>query len=166
MSITKARQATTGSSSGRARALPTNLDTVPEIVDLTIRATFLPDAGGPYQGLYRGARCKLPGGEVVEVRSRRTPLYDLARELEARGYGDAKLQAYTHTGTPSLRGLVRVMAGLTVEESDKGGLRLRKYRPFSLGRSASDAQASLTSTGIGEKLDGVSASDRPTEEPT
>ena len=74
------------------------------------------------------ASCTLPTDEVVEVTKRRTPLYDLARELDTRGYGDYRLQAFTPTGTPSLRGLVSVMAGLTVEETDKHGLRLRRFR--------------------------------------
>jgi hypothetical protein len=88
------------------------------------------------QGL-DSASCTLPTGEVVEVTKRRTPLYDMARELDARGYGDYRLQAYTPTGTPGLRGLVSVMAGLTVSERDKEGLRLEKYRPFpSRGRPA------------------------------
>ncbi len=78
------------------------------------------------------AACILPSGEHVEVMNR-VPLYALARRLEAMGYGDCLLQAYTPTGTPSLRGKVSVMAGLMVEESDKGGLRLRKYKPFSVG---------------------------------
>jgi len=75
----------------------------------------------------------LPSGQVVETLGRRTPLYDLARKLDELGFGDWKLQAYTPTGTPSLRGKVSVMAGLAVEESDRGGLKLRKYRPFSGG---------------------------------
>ena len=108
----------------------------------SLRADFVPDT----HDNYTGARCELQGGEVIEVKSRRTPLYDLARELEARGYGAAHLQSYTHTGTPSLHGLVKVMAGLTVEETDKSGLRLRKYRPFPLGRSATDAQVELEGT--------------------
>jgi hypothetical protein len=90
--------------------------------------------------LYRGARCELPTGALVEVTNRRTPFYDLARALVEMGYGDWHLQAYTPQGTPSLSGLVGKMAELMVEESDKGGLRLRKYRPFKLGRSPTDAQ--------------------------
>ena len=78
-----------------------------------------------------GARCELPNGHVVETRGRRTPLYDLAREIEELGFGDWKLQTYTPTGTKSLRGKVSVMPGLTVIERDKDGLRLEKYRPFS-----------------------------------
>ena len=62
--------------------------------------------------------------------SHRVPLYTLARELAAKGYGDHRLQSYTPTGTPSLRGLVSVMAGLTVEETDRDGLRLRRFRSF------------------------------------
>ncbi len=72
----------------------------------------------------------LPTGEVVEVTKCRTPLYDLARELDTRGYGDYRLQAFTPTGTPSLRGLVSVMAGLTVAERDKGGLHLERFQEF------------------------------------
>ncbi len=99
----------------------------------TLSAVFVADERARYRGLYTGARCELPNGQVVETRHRRTPLYDLARKLDELGFGDWKLQAYTPTGTPSLKGKVSVMAGLMVEESDKGGLRLRKYRPFSLG---------------------------------
>ena len=73
------------------------------------------------------ASCTLPSGETITV-SHRVPLYTLARELDARGYGDYRLQSYTPAGTPSLRGLVSVMAGLTVEESDRDGLRLRPFR--------------------------------------
>ena len=32
------------------------------------------------------------------------------------------------TGTPSLSGVVSTMAGLTVEETDRNGLRLRRFR--------------------------------------
>ncbi len=71
----------------------------------------------------------MPTGEVVTV-EHRVPLYTLARELDKRGYGDYRLQSYTPTGTPSFRGLVSVMAGLTVTERDNKGLRLEKYRPF------------------------------------
>ncbi len=51
---------------------------------------------------------------------------------------EIKFQDFTPAGTPSLRGLVRKMAGLMVEESDKGVLRLRKIKPFPPGRSATD----------------------------
>ena len=73
------------------------------------------------------ASCTLPSGETVTV-THRVPLYTLARELAAKGYGDYRLQAYTPTGTPSLRGLVSTMAELTVEETDRDGLRLRRFR--------------------------------------
>ena len=116
------------------------------------------------RGLYTGARCELQGGEVIEVKSRRTPLYDLARELEKRGCGEWRLESYTPTGTPSLRGLIKVMAELTVEETDKGGLRLRKYRPFPLGRTATDAQVELEGTRGPETSDRASTPDRTTGE--
>ena len=108
-----------------------------------LRAAFLVD---DRLRMYRGARCELPMGEVVEVQGRKTPLYDLARELNQRGYGEWKLQSYTHTGTPSLGALVKVMAGLAVEESSRGGLKLRKYRPFQRGRSAADGQDGVSGT--------------------
>ncbi len=102
-------------------------------------AAFVADERTSHLGLYTGARCELPTGEIVEVKGRRTPLYDLARELEARGYGDHRLQAFTPTGTPSLRGLVKVMAGLTVNEGSHG-LKRRKYRPAKACGSAADAR--------------------------
>ena len=75
------------------------------------------------------ASCTLPTGEAVRV-LHRVPLYTLARELDARGYGDYMLQSYTPSGTPSLRGLVSVMAGLTVSETARDGLRLERFQEF------------------------------------
>ncbi len=104
----------------------------------TLHAVFIVDERPAYLGLYTGARCVLPTGDVVELRHRRTPLYDLARELEKRGYGDCRLESFTPTGTPSLRGRVATLAGLRIEESDKDGLRLRAYRPFPPARVAKE----------------------------
>ena len=55
--------------------------------------------------------------------------------------------------TPSLRGKVSVMAGLMVEESDKGGLRLRKYRPFSLGGRVTESDLGSEGTQPPEKAE-------------
>ena len=77
----------------------------------SLRAVFVTD---DRLRIFRGARCELPTGEVVEVRGRHTPLYDLARELQVRGWGDWHLQVYTPAGTPSLGGQVRDLAGLVV----------------------------------------------------
>ena len=96
---------------------------------LTLRAVFVADDSEKRRG-FTGARCELPNGQVVETKGQRSPLYALARQLEALGFGDWKLQAYTPTGTPSLRGKVSVMAGMAVTERDKAGLRLEKYKPF------------------------------------
>ena len=112
----------------------------------TLKARFLPEDSGPYTGLYRGARCQLPTGEVVEVHRKRTPLYDLARELQNLGYGEWQLQAFTHTGTPSLHGQVKVMAKLTVSERDRDGLRLEKYRSFPTRGRATDARVGPAGT--------------------
>ena len=51
----------------------------------SLRAVFLTD---DRLRLVTGSRCEMPTGEVVEVAGRRTPFYDLARELDARGYGE------------------------------------------------------------------------------
>jgi hypothetical protein len=117
---------------------------------MTLRAEFLADTSTKRLG-FTGARCELPNGQVVETKGRRTPLYDLARKLEAMGFGDRTLQANTPTGTPSLRGKVSVMAGLTVEENDKSGLRLRKFRPVPVGGFAKDAHLGPEGTQPPEK---------------
>ncbi len=72
----------------------------------------------------------------------------LARELQTQGYGDCRLESFTPTGTPSLRGLVKVMAGLTVEEGPHG-LRCRKYRPARGGESTVDSQVGDNVAGCG-----------------
>ncbi len=116
----------------------------------TLSAVFLVD---DKLDLYMGARCELPTGEVVEVQGRKTPFFALARVLAEMACSDWRLQIYTPTGTPSLRGLVSKMAKLTVEESDKGGLRLRKYRPFPPGRSLTDAQVGPEGTQTPDKAE-------------
>ena len=95
-----------------------------------LHAVFVRDDRHRYRGQFTGARCELPHGQIVEVNGRRTPLYDLVRKLDELGFGDWKLQAYTPAGTPSLRGKVLVMAGLTVKERDNGGLRLERFQKF------------------------------------
>ncbi len=91
----------------------------------TLRAVFIADERG-----FTGARCELPTGEAVEVLYKRTPFFSLCRELDARGYGDCRIEISTPAGTPSMRGKVSTLAGLRIEESDKDGLRLRAFRPF------------------------------------
>ncbi len=90
-----------------------------------LRAVFLSEHGD-----YRGARCELPTGEVVELRHKRTPFFSLCRELDKRGYGDCRIEISTPTGTPSMRAVVRVAAGLTTKERDRGGLRLECFQEF------------------------------------
>ena len=106
----------------RGLALPPETAKAPQL-----RAVFLLDRK---TGSLRGARCDLPGGETVEVTGRHTPLYDLARELDARGHGGFLLRIYTPAGTPSLGGLVRELAGLAITERSRTGLALTKYSPF------------------------------------
>ncbi len=99
----------------------------------TLRAVFRCEDGD-----YRGARCVLPTGEVIELRHKRTPFFALCRELDVLGYGDCRIEISTPTGTPSMRGKVSTLAGLSIEESDKDGLRLRAYRPFPPARVAKE----------------------------
>ncbi len=70
----------------------------------TVRAVFRCEDGD-----YRGARCELPTGETVEVHGRRTPFFAICRELNARGYGDCRIEISTPAGTaaavPRLAGL-------------------------------------------------------------
>ncbi len=91
----------------------------------TLRAVFLCEDGD-----YRGARCELPTGEVIEVRHRRTPLFAICRELDVLGYGDCRIEISTPQGTPSMRAVVRVAAGLTIKERDRSGLRLECFQEF------------------------------------
>ncbi len=104
----------------------------------TLHAAFIADERPAYLGLLTGARCVLPTGEAVEVRHRRTAFFDLCRELDVLGYGDCRIEISTPQGTPSMRGKVSTLAGLSIEESDKDGLRLRAYRPFPPGRVAKE----------------------------
>ena len=96
----------------------------------TLHAVFIADGRTSYFGLLTGASCELPTGEAVQVHHKRTPFFSLCRELDARGYGDCRIEISTPQGTPSMRAVVRVAAGLTVTERDQDGLRLEKYRPF------------------------------------
>ncbi len=100
---------------------------------VTLHAVFIADERG-----FTGARCVLPTGDVVELRHKRTPFFALCRELDVLGYGDCRIEISTPTGTPSIRGKVSTLAGLSIEESDKDGLRLRAYRPFPPGRVAKE----------------------------
>ena len=100
----------------------------------TLRAPFIADERKASLGLLTGARCELPTGEVVEVLEHKQPFYDLCRKLDALGYGDRRIEISTPAGTPSMRAVVSVAAGLRVSEDDQSGLRLRRYRPFPLAR--------------------------------
>ncbi len=114
---------------------PTHPETMTGEIDgaATLRAVFLCEDGD-----YRGTRCELPTGETVEVHGRRTPFFAICRELDARGYGDCRIEISTPAGTLSMRGKVSTLAGLRIEESNKDGLRLRAYRPFPPARVAQE----------------------------
>ena len=97
-----------------------------ETTMLTLRAEFIAHDSKKRLG-FTGARCEIPNGQVVKTTGLRSPLYALARKLEALGFGDWALQAYTPTGTKSLRGKVSVMAGTDLRDGPCG-LERRKYR--------------------------------------
>ncbi len=52
------------------------------------------------------------------------------RDIHACGYGDCRIEISTPAGTPSMRGKVSTLARLRIEESDRGGLKQRKFEPF------------------------------------
>ncbi len=112
--------------------------TCPPASSAALHAVFIADERPAYLGLLTGASCRLPTGETVEVRHRRTPFFAVCRELDKRGYGDCRIQIATPAGTPSMRGKISTLAGLRIEESDKDGLRLRAYRPFPPARGAKE----------------------------
>ena len=97
---------------------------------LSLSAVFVADERKAYLDLLTGARCRLPTAEIIEVIHRKTPFYDLCRELDRLGYGDHRIEIDTPWGTPSMRAVASVAAGLMVVESDRDGLRLEPYRPF------------------------------------
>ncbi len=97
----------------------------------SLSAVFIADERKAYKDLLTGARHVLPTGEVVEVIHRKTPFYDLCRELDRLGYGDHRIEISTPAGTPSMRAVVSVAAGLMVVERDRDGLRLEPYSLFS-----------------------------------
>ncbi len=97
----------------------------------TLRAPFIADERKASLGLLTGARCELPTGEVVEVLEHKQPFYNLCRELDRLGYGDHRIEISTPAGTPSMRAMVSVAAGLMVVERDRDGLRLEPYSLFS-----------------------------------
>ncbi len=99
---------------------------------LSLSAVFIEDERKAYEGLLTGARCQLPTGEVVEVVHRKTPLYDLCRELDRLGYGDHRIEISTPWGTSSMRGRVGVLAGLMVVERAGSRMRLEPYGPVNV----------------------------------
>ena len=93
----------------------------------TLRAQFIADERKAFLGLLTGARCELPTGEVVEVLEHKQPFYDLCRELDRLGYGNHRIEISTPSGTPSMRAVVKVAAGLMVVERAGSRMRLEPY---------------------------------------
>ncbi len=121
-----------------------------------LKAIFILDA----RSLFTGARCELPSGEVIEVKGRNTPFFALCRELEARGFGDYRIEIFTPKGTPSMCAVVNVAAGLAVSERDDRGLRLEKYRPFPVRGRLADAHEGLQGSPAPETVETRLASHR------
>ncbi len=140
---------------------PPETTTCPPASSATLHAVFIADERPAYLGLLTGARCVLPTGDVVEQRHKRTPFFAICRELDKRGYGDCRIEISTPQGTPSMRGKVSTLAGLSIEESDKDGLRLRTYRPFPPGRVAKERDLGPESTQRHRRTERRSSVNRP-----
>ena len=80
----------------------------------------------------------MPDGRVL-VRSRQ-PLFDGARVLLAEGVPPETCIAVRHRGSTivAMRRRLGDAAKWTIEESDKGGLRKRMWKPFDNARSSRD----------------------------
>ncbi len=139
---------------------PPETTTCPPASSATLHAVFIVDERPAYLGLYPGACVVLPTGEAVEVRHRRTPLFAICRELDVLGYGDCRIEISTPQGTPSMRAVVRVAAGLTIKERDRGGLRLERFQEFP--GLTTDSQVELEGTRGPETPDRAPGPDRTT----
>lgn len=75
-------------------------------------------------------RVLLPDGCEL-LRATRQPLFDGARALAARGVAPETIVVTRHRGSPhvAMRSTVGEAARWTVEESDRGGLQRRLWRP-------------------------------------
>jgi hypothetical protein len=90
---------------------------------------------------------ELPDGTVLAASSRQ-PLLDAARVLLRQGYDPNQRLAMKRRGsdTVALSGVLGKLAKLMVEETDRGGLRVRKFRlhpratpPAATGGATADA---------------------------
>jgi hypothetical protein len=90
-------------------------------------AALGPDGGrlpGLYDAYYLGTR--------LLVARTRQPFLDGTRALLALGFDPATAVVLKHIGsdTECQRGRIGTAAGLTVEESDIAGIRLRRWKPY------------------------------------
>ena len=80
------------------------------------------------KGRFR-ARRDSPDGPVIVVSSRQ-PLLDAARILKAEG-ATGKLEMWDVVRPYArMSGDIEKLAGLTIEETDRSGLQVRRWRPF------------------------------------
>ena len=91
----------------------------------------LSHAAGPHteRGGYHLDRFDAYLGDELITTSRQ-PIYDGARELLKRGHDPEALMCADQKGHLIFKRSIGENAKLTVEESDKRGLRLRGWRPF------------------------------------
>ena len=97
----------------------------------------------------------LPDGRGL-IRASRQPLLDGARALAAEGAPSETVITVRHRGSTivAMRSTVGEAAKWTIEESDRGGLRKRRWRPFGMAGSSRD--------GVPENARGhVDVEDRP-----
>ena len=120
--------------------------------DVTVELELVPvcekSANGAKLGRYDAV---LPDGRVL-VRSRQ-PLFDGARKLLAEGVAPDTALTTRHQGSAiiAMHSTVGEAAKWTIQESDKGGLRKRLWRPFEdadflLGGRGKERHASVAGT--------------------
>jgi hypothetical protein len=103
---------------------------------IEIQVTFLSGRGTSRP---REVATAMVGGQEYRAESRASCEAALARVLVGAGMPDQPWQTRTRTGTVSLRGRgLHWLAGHTIEESDKGGLKRVKFRPYDRARITQD----------------------------
>ena len=116
----------------------------------TVELELVPIRGRP--GCFAAV---LPDGRVL-IRASRQPLLDGARALAAEGVPRETVITARHRGSTivAMRSTLAEAAKWTIEESDRGGLRKRLWRPFGMAGSSRD--------GVPENARGhVDVEDRP-----
>lgn len=79
------------------------------------------------RGLFRATYRPRPGAESVIVDSSRQPLLDAARYFKARGMTGTLEMWDDRRPYPRMSGDIDKLAGLTIKERDRSGLRVERW---------------------------------------